>query len=625
MTTLPSSANDSRANQLDGPRRLAWLAGIALLIHVGLLAWGAYRHSPTLDEVGHLPAGISHWQLGKFDLYCVNPPLVRMVAALPVLAVRPQMDWRTFNPRTRSEFSIGNAFIAANGQRSFWLFTLARWACVPFSLLGGYICWRWAGELFGRLAGIVGLTLWCFGPNILAHGQLITPDIGATSLTIAAAYVFWHWLKDPSWELVLTSGFMLGLAELAKATCLLLFALWPALWLIWQVPEMRVLSRRAWLRRSAQLASVLFLALGILNAGYGFEGVFQRLGDYHFVGRLFGGPGNGSAEGSPLDGRNRFAGSWLARIPVPLPKHYLRGLDLQRQHLENSRGGVISYLRGELRPHGWWYYYLYALTVKVPLGAWMLLLLAVFLTAIRRGAGIGWRNELMLIVPPLAILLLVSSQTGFTLHLRYVLPIFPFVFIWTSRVASRTFHPSRLANWTVSTSVLWLVASSLWVYPHSLSYFNELAGGPAGGANHLLDSNIDWGQDLLYLKRWLQDHPEARPLGLACFGFYDYHLVDPAFTDAPAAPAADHPIPSDIGPRPGWYAVSVNQLHGYGLGGMRDPRFVYFQHFAPIDRIGYSIWIYYITPDEANRVRNVLGLKELPKAESSAVKPSRPS
>src|SRR5579875_349562 len=206
MTVLQSLMNVLRAHQLYSSRWL-WLVGLILFVHAGLLAWGAYRHSPTFDEVGHLPAGISHWKLGKFDLYCVNPPLVRMVAALPVLAARPHLDWRPFDPHTRSEFSIGKAFIAANGQRIFWLFTLARWACIPFSLLGGYLCWRWACELFGSPAGLVALTLWCFGPNILAHGQLITPDVGAASLTIAAAYTFWHWLKDPRWQKALASGF----------------------------------------------------------------------------------------------------------------------------------------------------------------------------------------------------------------------------------------------------------------------------------------------------------------------------------------------------------------------------------------------------------------------------------
>ncbi len=151
-----------------------------LLTHAGLLAWGAWRHSPAFDEVAYLPAGISHWEFGRFDLYCGNPPLVRMVAALPVLAAGAETDWSRYSDR--AEYAVGRSFMDANGQRSFWLFTLARWACIPFSLLGGYVCFRWARELYGAGAGLAALALWCFCPNMIGNGQLMTPDMGATAL-----------------------------------------------------------------------------------------------------------------------------------------------------------------------------------------------------------------------------------------------------------------------------------------------------------------------------------------------------------------------------------------------------------------------------------------------------------
>ena len=69
------------------------------------------------------------------------------------------------------------------------MFTLARWACIPFSLLGAYVCYRWAADLYGELAGAWSLVLWCFSPNILAHAQLITPDLGATALGVTAGYL----------------------------------------------------------------------------------------------------------------------------------------------------------------------------------------------------------------------------------------------------------------------------------------------------------------------------------------------------------------------------------------------------------------------------------------------------
>ncbi len=117
------------------PNRTDIAVAILLVMHAALLAWGAYRHSPTIDEVGHLPAGISHWQFGRFDLYRVNPPLVRMLAAVPVILAAPEVDWTAYSeaPGARPQYYIGRDFIAANGYRSFWLFTFARWACIPLS------------------------------------------------------------------------------------------------------------------------------------------------------------------------------------------------------------------------------------------------------------------------------------------------------------------------------------------------------------------------------------------------------------------------------------------------------------------------------------------------------------
>ncbi|MGC1272603.1 MAG: hypothetical protein WBC44_02760 [Planctomycetaceae bacterium] len=125
-----------------------------LAIHAGLLAYGATRHSPTLNEPGHLVAGLAMWEFGRFEVYRVNPPLTRLIAALPVLAAGYEMDWRRFyeGSGARPEFALGADFIKANGERAIWLFTIARWACIPISLLGGTFCFLWGRELYGTLA-----------------------------------------------------------------------------------------------------------------------------------------------------------------------------------------------------------------------------------------------------------------------------------------------------------------------------------------------------------------------------------------------------------------------------------------------------------------------------------------
>lgn len=570
-----------------------------LSLHAVLLGWGAWRHSPTYDEVGHLPAGVSHWRFRRFDLYRVNPPLVRLVASLPVVAAGTDFNWGFFYCGTqgRAEFGIGRSFLESAGESSFWLMTLARWACIPFSLLGGYFCLRWASELYGSNAGITALALWCFSPNILAHGQLITPDAAAAALGVAAAYAFWRWLRTPSWNQTLCAGIVLGMAELTKTTWIVLFGILPLLWVAWRWPsgnttDAEPKAEAGWRGQACQMAAILLLACLVINVGYCFEGSFQKLGEYGFVSETLAGP-----RYDPLsvdEPRNRFRSTSLAAIPVPLPKNYVMGIDLQKQGFESKQ---LSYLRGEWRQGGWWYYYLYALAIKVPLGTWILLFLAVLVGLFRRRYAAGWRDELVLLAPLLVVLTLVSSQTGINNHLRYVLPIFPFAFIWMSKVAQAV----DFKHWRITTlagvALLWSVTSSLWIYPHSLSYFNELVGGPTGGDAHLggvtVDSNVDWGQDLLYLKRWLDKHPEARPLHLAFSAAYDASVV-----------GIQYKLPPNQ-PQPGWHALSVNSIRSH------TQEYAYFLRFDPVDMAGYSIRIYHVTLDEANRVRRELGLPQL--------------
>ena len=246
---------------------------------------------------------------------------------------------------------------------------------------------------------------------------------------------------------------------------------------------------------------------------------------------------------------------------MPLPDDYVRGMDVQRQSIE-SYEDRLSYFRGEWRPHGRWYYYLYAAGVKVPLGFLGLLLIGLYrLAATRTGVG---RLDLLVVAGPLvALIALVSAQTAMNRHLRYILPAFPFAVLL---VGPATRAATRWGRLLVGGLLAWGVASSLAVYPCSLSYFNEAGGGPTGGPWHLASSNVDWGQDLLRLKRWREAHPDPRPLHLAYFNYVDPNLAGVRYSLSPVGQVtADRPVPAaEAGPRPGLFAVSVSYVQGSG-------------------------------------------------------------
>jgi len=632
--------------------RAACYAVVALLavVHTGLLGYSAYVHSPTLNEPGHLVAGLSHWKFGRFELYRVNPPLVRMVAALPVMAVGYEEDWSGFHegPGARPVFGMGSDFVAANGERSFFLFMVARWACIPFSWLGAVVCFLWARDLSGKPAGVMACSLWCFSPNILAHASLITADVGGTALGVAACYTFWRWLKKPTWTQAALTGCVLGLAELCKTTLILFYPLWPLLWVAYRWSARREMHSRDWIREAGMLVLRMAIGLYVLNLGYGFEGSFKPLQEFHFVSELFTGQEESDKNQEPSNevdqntSINRFAGTLLGRLPVPFPKNYLLGIDIQQRDFEIY--GRPSYLCGEWQDHGWWYYYLYAAAIKVPLGTWLLGLLTLLITLCSsRPAPHNsqliphWKDDVVLLFPALLIFTVCSAKTGFSEHFRYVLPCFSFLFIFLSRIATRrteelqkvnkifldepkSCHDSALVVRKCTRSLfarsatliffLWSVASSLWIYPHSLSYFNESIGGPLKGTKHLLGSNVDWGQDLRYAKWWSEDYRVQQKYfasEIRYFGFYDPKLVEavdnPIWnSNIPAASRGLRAAKMEQKVATGCYQISVNLLfrppaidlgrgiyfHINGMQALQEP----FQFKEPSFRNGYSIWYY---------------------------------
>lgn len=585
----------------DRSRSVTHRAGLLVAVcalHAGLLSWSALRNSPTEEESGHLAAGLSHCLYGRFDLNRIDPPLVRMVAALPILGSDIKTDWRNLvsaNPVARPEKNVGRDLAAANGERFTWYVTEARWACIPFSVLGALICFVWAADLFGRPAGWLAMCIWCFCPNVLGHGALLTPGVGASATGVTASYLFWRWLRHPRVRIALFAGTTLGLAGLSSGTGLLLFVIWPLVWLVAACGRSRDFAACRGGHGFGQILLMTGVALWVINAGYGFVGSFRSIGQFRFASYTLSGLSPSSDEADLLAPRtgNRLAGSWGGFMPSMIPADYLLGLDRTRWYLEH---GHWSYLRGRWQRGGWWPYYLYAMAVKLPLGMWFLALLAAVACGIDSRYRARWADESAILLPAAFVLLVFSAQQAVGRHLYWVLPAFPYFMISVSRVMRgvQLSHTSMAVLATMASA--WMLGSSLWVYPHSLSYFNEFAGGPRGGPGHLLGSDADCGQDLLYLKRWAESHSEARPLHVACAGGFEPALLGlPPIEMGPLVVSA----PDGSGRRParahqmcGWWAISVGMLYA------RTGEYAGFLRLQPQAMAGYSVAIYRIESDQ---------------------------
>lgn len=656
----------SPAAYLDA-RRVAVAVAVLLLLHVVLAVRSLVGENPTVDEVVHLPAGVTYWQTGTFRMYHHNPPLVKLIAALPVVASRAKVDYRETSWTTEppNKAAIAHEFMRLNADRYFELFTRARLLMPVFSVVGGLVVFAWSRRLYGPWGGLLSLSLWVLCPNVLAHTRLVTTDMGATALGVLATYLFWRYLKTPSWRLAALAGVALGLAQLTKFSLIILYGLWPLLALVRLAAAPGL--RKAVGRMALQGLALVALSVFVIDLGYGFEGVGIPLGNYEFVCQTFTKPvppgvRRPRSADDLLDGAyryriNRFRGSWLGVVPVPLPRHYLLGFDDQKLEAEGIPNKFLAkpgvdlgplgeelqsypvYLDGELRQRSWWYYYLMTLVYKVPEGTWALVVASLLVLVFSKRSRAEWFDEFAVLTVPAFVLFVMSVFTNINLGLRYVLPIFPYVFIatgklapWAAGLAGRRERAAALGFLALALAAT--AAATASIHPHYLAYFNAASGGPGRGSRHLIDSNLDWGQDLVSLRRWLAANAPGERVGLAYFGQvnplvfdergegFDWYLAPPdpvalkTQTDLPRRYLLD---PDGYRLQPGLYAVSVSLLEGLpwrvydsywsGYGEKRwvpysvwTDAYSYFRELKPFHDINHSIYLYRVTPEQAARL-----------------------
>ncbi|MBI3846949.1 MAG: glycosyltransferase family 39 protein [Planctomycetes bacterium] len=537
-----------------------------LIVLAALLVVPAVRQSVTVDEFAHVPAGISTFEDGRFDLYSKNPPLVRALTALPVLASGP--EWKSLEfPEGKGNawrpWTVGTRFFYDNVSRYDLLFRRARYVIVGLTIALAWLLHRYCKRTFGEWSALVTLALFAFCPTVLAHGSLATVDMGAALFALAAVVAFRAFVLGPSFRTSVLAGVSFGFALLAKFSALVLI---PAFVLLWV--GVRVRDRQRPTRREVLLGALaVVVVLVVVNAGYAFHGSLSRLDALEFE----------SASGKSLQAHGP---GWL---PVPLPRDFVLGLDEQQADVE--AGEFSNYLRGTWSATGWWWYFLYAILVK-----WTIPLLLLVVARV-----VSWpkfdREDAFLLVPAAAYFVVVSLGSHLQVGLRYLLPAFPLVFACVGRLASAPIARVRGVAIAMALLVMAHATSSVLAAPRYLSYFNAIGGGSQNGWRQLLDSNLDWGQELFLLRDWLAARGNP-PVKLAYFGHVDPREYGIVF-DLPEEAAPPHH---------GLYAVSANFLMGYPyvllhegklLNVPRD-RFAWLRGYQPTSRVGDTFFVFEI-------------------------------
>lgn len=523
-----------------------WRAiAVASVVFASAAVWSTARvFSGTVDEPAHLAAGMQWLTTGEYSYDLQHPPLGRVAAALGPFA----HGVRTVGaPGVYEE----GAQLLGRGQQYIDLLASARHGELVWFLMLAVVVWMWARGSMGDAGAALAVLFVVTNPDLLAHAGLATTDIACAAATTLALYAAARWIERPTWPATLWLGVAVGVAATSRLSALaFLGGALAACYLVraWATRRWSLgaeLDARSW---SGRIGVAMLVFAFVIWAVYRFD-----------VGRL--------SAGGPL-------------VPAPA---FIAGID---RFVLHGGSGHPSFLLGTPGNHGWWYYFPVALAVKTPIA---LLLLAVVGAgeAIR---GLRDRREWRGAVPLVAALamLAVAMSVRVDLGVRLVLPVYPLLAIVAAQGALSLWEQSkRLApRAAVAGLMAWSVIGVVRSYPDYLAYFNVLAG--AHPERILVDSNLDWGQDLYRLRDTIAARGIRDSVRVAYFGTTDLA-------------AAGVPNARELGLHErasGWIAASETFLAGEWVGGA----YSWLLDYPASARIGPSMRLWYIPPA---RVLNV--------------------
>ncbi len=561
------------------PRESLLLGAFAVLfLAVGF--GSASQKSATWDEPLHLTSGHAILAAGDYRFDPEHPPLARMWAALPLVAFgKPAPDAAAIDPLPAASWLAGGQWEASHrhlyaspdGHDADRRINAGRGMVLLLGLALGVLLHRWARKLYGPLPAAVALALCAVEPNLLAHAGLVTTDLPVTVAFFATAYFLWRTATQPSARHLAFLALACALANVTKFSALLLLPLVGA-----------TLAASAWRGllpwRTAVTACFVTLATtwAAIWAAYAFRYAPSSSPDWLFSPATL--PVQ-SLAGGPLEALVGWCDSHRL-----LPNAYSNGFLLgQAKAVQRS-----AYLLGEVSTEGWAGYFPLALAVKTP-AATLLLYAAGLGVALKRLLSPGPRHELF-VLAPLAVYAAAAINSNLNIGFRHILPLVPLLLLLAAAAAHAVLESGeRAARSFVAALVTASGLEVAWVAPDLLAFFNRVAGGPEAGHLYLVDSNLDWGQDLKGLSVWMR-HNGVEHINLAYFGTADPTAYDIDSTSLPGAPffasAAQEPR------LPGFVAVSETVLTGVYWGEGLRKLYAPLAEREPVVIIGHSIRVY---------------------------------
>ncbi len=581
--------------------KIAKNIAIVMLLLMFVLGVSSMRDDTAImDEVAHLPAGYSYLTQLDYRLNPEHPPLIKDLAALPLLFMKINFpsqikSWAT-GINDQWDFGFNFMYNADNNadQMLFW----GRLPILLLSLLLGFLIFNWGRKLYDNNAGLLALFFYSLSPNILAHSRFVTTDIAAAFGFFIAIYSFCRWLKEQNNKNLVISGLCLGVALLLKFSTFLLLPLFVFLAIVWAAVNRYTLETFYKFRNKL----LILFVIGFI--------VIYPVYQYHVW--------NYPPEMQQRDIRAILPNDKLPQLKnfllwttdKPILRAYGQYLFGLTMVLQRATGGNTTYFLGDVSNQGWKNYFPVVYAIKEPLAMHIFTLMALIYLAhllsksfygprsIRGGLKDYFSEFAMLSF--ISLYWFSSIMSNLNIGVRHVIPTFPFIYLLVSgqvtRVIANLRRPTEVKQSlsdrlprsfyslamtvVVFTLLLWHLFASISIYPSYLAYFNELVGGAKNGYLYVTDSNLDWGQDLKRLVKWMDDH-HIDKMKLDYFGgaAAQYYLGDRFI-----------PLHRTDGPQKGLLAVSATFYQTSKIN--TDQSFAWLDAYEPIAKIGYSIFVY---------------------------------
>ena len=575
---------------MSGRRGAALVAAAGQAVYVTLCVTSMRWSACTFDEVIHLPPGWVSWTLGDHRMNPDHPPLLRRVAALPLLFmdVRMELDDHAWQVSRPWEFGKRFLFRWNDADRLLFWGRLSMIVWVGCAL--GLAVFLWTRRLFGLRAAAFALFLFVLAPDMLAHGQIVANDLGITLFLFLGVIAFDRLTQHVTPARAALVGLALGAGMATKFSGVALLPIVGALGAIVALRKeplpVALRPARAWsvdtrLGRlavlTACLAPIAVVAAAVVWAAYGFHSALARDAAVNAAfdwSRIQ--PPNPLVRGAFALVRN------LQLMPDAWTYGFLHFLD----HAQTRP----AFLMGEHSETGWPHYFLVTFAVKTPVP--LLVLGAAAAVVFARGRAGGRR--LAFVGVPFTLYFALALTRTINLGHRHLLPVYPFLFVAAGYAAAALWDRTTrrgAARAVLALLLGWYAVGTLRVHPHYLAYFNELVGGPANGYKYLVDSNLDWGQDLVSLRAYMERNAVPR-LKLLYFGTADpgYYGVAcdrlPGYQPPPPSTLVREVRPGDI------VAVSATHLQGVYLDPEVKALADLLRARRPVAVIGYSIFVY---------------------------------